>query len=324
MLVSRRYGPDVLYLRGMFGLGDNIYQRSVIRELTKTHTVYLQTAWPQLYADLPIHCVRGITRLRTQVKNINRMERWARPPPGAVMRPITYAGFEGTILQCLCKVCGVDAPQVIFDLPPLPPQNRTQPYVVVRPVTERTEWISASRGPQPEYVADVAAKLREHFRIISVADLEPDAEVALHPLPEADETYHAGEFEVMDLLSLVAGAAAVVGGVGWLVPAAIATQVPMFLIFGGWGKHNGPARIFDQRLDISRIYQAIPTRFCKCGSNSHGCDKRIDSFEEQVDDWIIRLLAQRAAAVGSGVGLGVLSGDSAAVRQGVLEQVPGA
>lgn len=322
MLVSRRYNAaNVVYFRGMFGLGDNIYQRAVIRELTKTNTVYLQTSWPQLYADLPIHCVRAITRLRTQVKNIDRVTHWEKPPPGAVMKPVSYAGFEGTIMHCLCKVYGVHAPQITFDLPPLPLQTRAQPYVVVRPVTERTEWISASRGPLPEYVASVTEKLREHFRIISVADLAPDAEVPLHPLPEADETYHAGEFEIMDLLSLVAGAAAVVGGVGWLVPAAIATQVPMFLIFGGWGKHNGPARIFDERLDVSRIHQAIPTRFCKCGSNSHACDKRIDSFDDEADDWIVRLLAQREAAMAAGIGPGILPSDGAALRQSVLEQV---
>ena len=37
---------------GMCGLGDNIYQRAVLKRLLLDGPVYLRTPWPELVADL--------------------------------------------------------------------------------------------------------------------------------------------------------------------------------------------------------------------------------------------------------------------------------
>lgn len=291
--------PPKLYLKGMQGLGDNIYQRAVVRELTVVHDIWLETPWPELYADLPIHCVRVETQLRTQAKNVARRTEWAVPPRELKPRQITYSGADGSQLEGLCAALGVKADRLTFDLPPLPEQDR-EPYIVIRPATVRTEWPAEARNPLPEYLAMAAETLRRHFRIVSVADLSPGAEWPVLPLPYADETYHAGELGVEELLALIAGAAGVVGGVGWLVPAAVAARVPMFLIYGGWGRSNGPARIFDRRMDVSLIEQAIPDRFCGCGNRNHACDKRISGIGEQIERWTMGLLALRAPAMVAG------------------------
>lgn len=307
-----RLGKPPIYVQGMQGLGDNIYQRAVVRELTRDYSVSLETPWPQLYADLPIRCVRPQTRLRTQAKNIAGWDAWAQPPRGVAPARLSYAGSEGTMLECLCRAAGIQAERLTFDLPPLEVRKR-KPYAVIRPATMRVEWPADSRNPRPEYLALAAEKLRRHYHIVSVADLERGAERAVGPLPYADETYHAGELGIEELLALVAGAAAVVGGVGWLVPAAVALRVPMLLLYGGWGQANGPARIFDRRMNTELIHQAIPSRFCLCVDRDHACDKRIDDFDAQLERWIVGLGKGRSPAVAARGRRRVLPGQRAAV-----------
>lgn len=284
-----------MFYSGMLGLGDNLYQRAAIREVPGEH--HLITAWPQLYADLPrIHCVRPATRLRTQAKNVARADlRWAQSPR---RRPqaVHYAGRPGSMLEGLCSAFGVRPRQVTFDAPSFAAPSR-EPYVVVRPATVRSEWRADGRNPMPEYLARATEVLRRRYRVVSVADLAPGREWALDPLPPADETYHAGELQIEQLLGLVAGASAVVGGVGWLVPAAVAYRVPMLLLYGGWGGPNGPHRIFDTRMDISLIEQALPDNFCLCANRSHACDKTISNLDEHLERFTLRLAAREQPAV---------------------------
>jgi hypothetical protein len=286
---------EPLVLDGMLGLGDNLYQRPVLRELVKARPVYLSTSWPQLYRDLPIRFIKPTTRLRTQSKNLQRWHAWS-SLPGIIDRRRWHYTFDhgDTILESLCKGVGLKAPALDMSGPPMKPVHR-EPYIVVRPATVRTEWRAESRNPRPEYIAQAVDALRGRYRVVSVADLTPGAEWALEPLPHADERFHRGELDIEQLLALVAGAAAVVGGVGWLVPAAIAYRVPMLLLFGGWGMHNRPERIFDPRLDVSRIHCVLPDRHCLCSSAAHACDKTISNLDAHLERFALRLAARESA-----------------------------
>jgi len=130
-------------LSGMLGLGDNIYQRAVVRELGAVHLV---TSWPQLYADLPgVRCVRPTTRLRTQSKNAARDDlTWSTVSRGTAPRRIGYDGRD-TILASLMRSAGIAPARVTFDGPPV--EAREGRYILVRPATVRTEWPAASRNP---------------------------------------------------------------------------------------------------------------------------------------------------------------------------------
>lgn len=273
-------------LEGMHGLGDNIYQRAVVREYSKEHEVYLVTSWPQLYADLPVMCVKPQSlNLRTQAKNFGRPDlKWHTLPQSINRIKWHYVNRSGSIVKSLCDSLAVDYPKLCFSGPApvvaCPVQGR---YVIVRPATIRSEWRADSRNPKPEYIAQAAKAFRDRgYTVVSIADLADGKEWALEPLPEADITWHAGELNLESLLALVNGASAVIGGVGWLVPAAVAYQVPMFLIFGGWGLHNGPGRIFDPRMPSGLIDAVLPDRFCMCGSAHHDCDKTISDIGERI------------------------------------------
>lgn len=265
------------------GLGDSIYSRAFVKNLPKP--VYLDTPWPEIYAGIPgVHFVRPHTPLRTQAKNILRHTKWEVAPRGLPQRHPRY-GAEG-IIQGLTASFGVTPGE--FDLPPLPPVRRPKPYVLVRPVTVRSEWRADTRNPEPIYIARAAAQAADRgYDVISVADLAAGAEWALEPLPFAHAQFHAGELSVEELLMYVANASAVIGGIGWLVPAALAARVPAWIVCGGQGGFNAPELICPPD---STITFAVPDNFCRCRLKQHGCDKRISDYDSKFATWAERAL----------------------------------
>ncbi len=267
------------FLSGMLGLGDNVYQRAVLRELGE---IALVTSWPQLYADLPqIRCVKPFTRLRTQSKNARRDDLdWDEAPPRQAPTKFGYDA-HGTILESMLRRAGIQRDALTFDLPEVEPGSGR--YVVVRPATIRQEWRAAARNPDPLGLDRAARAAAEAgYEVISIADLDPPAEFAVEPLPFAHRRHHHGELQVEEVMSLVAGAAGVIGGVGFLVPMAVAYRVPMLLLFGGWGAMHGPQRIFDARMDLSRMIQAFPQPFCMCNNREHACPRSIPTLEARI------------------------------------------
>jgi hypothetical protein len=282
----------------MQGLGDNLYQRAILRHMAH-RWVYLKTAWPQIYADLPhVIPVQPLTKLRTQRKNELRSRRqYKRAPTGLIERAWHYQQSPTlSILQSLAEGMQVRAESFDMTGPEFDGPKMPKPYIVVRPVCERIEWASASRGPLPEYVAEAVEYLRKDFLIVSVADLEVGKERALKPLPYADVRFHSGELAIDQLLGLVRGAAGLVGGVGWIVPAALAYRKPLFLIFGGWGYVNGPHRLFGPGVVHDFIDEAMPDGFCRCNSSSHDCDKRISNFGDRARTFAARVVRETALA----------------------------
>lgn len=273
---------------GMQGLGDNIYQRAFVKSWVKQSEVILETPWPELYADLPnLKLIKPHSRLRTQSKNIANADKslWARPYFGNALR-ISYA--DKGIVRGMREAFRIDCDK--FDLPDFdsPVQGK---YAVIRPATVRKEWMAASRNPKPEYLAECAKKLiSEGYTLVSVADLEDDVEWALEPLPEAHIRFHKGELNIKQLLGLVQHAELVVGGIGWLTPAAVAYNVPAWFIFGGFGRYNCPETLFDaERMDLSKIGYAMPDEFCRCGDGDHNCKKDISNHAEKFAEWLGKL-----------------------------------
>jgi hypothetical protein len=272
-----------MIIHAMRGLGDSIYSRAFIKALPGE--LYIDTPWPELLADLPnVHFIRPQTTLRTQAKNIARHADWVMPPTRQPTRQIRY-GAEG-IIPGMTASFGV-APGA-FDLPPLPAFPWSRKYVVVRPATVRSEWRADTRNPDPAYIWDAAIRARAlGYDVISVADLEEGKEWIVEPEPYADARFHKGELPVELLLALVANASAVIGGIGWLVPAALAAKVPAWIICGGQGGFNAPELICPSG---STITFAVPDNFCRCRQKIHNCDKRISDYDSKLAQWVDRHL----------------------------------
>ena len=172
-----------------------------------------------------------------------------------------------------------------WDLPPMgkgPIETAGAPLAVIRPVTVRREWQNDARSPLPEYIAYVAGELvRRGFAVVVVAHLRSPDEYLVGDLPPHNAAFVNGEFDVRQLLALVRDADVVVGGVGWLVPAALALRTKAFIVLGGCGEQNAPEVITDPRMDLSRIGFAIPERFCRCCLMEHDCEKTIPDLSSQ-------------------------------------------
>jgi len=278
-----------MYIEGMYGLGDNIYQRAFIKNI-KTH-VYLRTPWVELYQDLKhVSFIKPDLGLRTQSKHILSLSptTWTNKQKFLLGHPthISYGKsgiMEGMRKAFRCNPDEMDLPDFSDDAPRIDGK-----YVVVRPVTVRKEWLAQSRNCLPEYIAHAAQVMRERgYKIVSVADLEDGKEWALDPLPEADIIYHRGELALKSLLGLVKNASLTIGAVGWILPACLALKTPLWLVFGGYGAYNSPNLIMDKRfVDTSRIGCAIPDNFCLCDKKDHLCNKRISYYEQKFADWL--------------------------------------
>lgn len=268
--------------QGMRGLGDNIYQRAFLRQMYGP--LYLETPWPELYSDMPhVLPVRPQTTLRTQLKNMERTTGYHDAPAFRTGKRIEYR--QDGIYNGMRKSFGVEPGALT--LPDFGQPLILGRYAIVRPVTLRSEWRADTRNPLPEYVAECTAELqRRGVLVVSVADLQDGAEWPVGELPPADIRYHSGELDVVTLLALIRGAACVVGGIGWIVPAAIAAQVPAWVICGGQGGYNSPERITDPTMSLGKMRFAVPDNFCQCIHKEHGCDKRIADHGKQFAEWL--------------------------------------
>ena len=98
-----------LVIRGMWGLGDNIYQRPFVRAACRRAMVYLETPWPELYEDLPVRFLRADRRLRTQTRNVRRqpVSRWSVAPSRAREIRVGYGAADlaaGSIVRKMEKL----------------------------------------------------------------------------------------------------------------------------------------------------------------------------------------------------------------------------
>ena len=290
-------------------MGDGIYARPFVRAAAMLHEVWLDTPWPELYADLDIKFVRGNRKLRTQQKNIALQpeSRWSKPPPMREIKRVSYGADLTTYplitaLERRWSVLKVKFDPTLFDLPDMGPSPivSDKPIAVIRPVTTRAEWHNTARGPQPEYIVALAAELMATHTVVVIADLARDHEWLVGDLPPAHHHFLFGEFKLREMLALVRDADIVVGGVGWIVPAGLALKVKTFVVLGGHGGHNAPEKITDPRLDLSRIGFAMPEKFCRCTRMLHACDKTIADPLGQFAGWTASIAAAERAAVVAG------------------------
>lgn len=282
-----------LLIHGLCGMGDNIFQRMMLPDLIARRPVWLRTCWPQLYQGIAgLRLVACQTKLRTQRKNWVNLpaECWEDAPAGIeTINPI-YTPSDlnrRSIVQTMAEKLGAkpSAPTLPdFDPPSCIDGQRV---AVVRPVTVRREWRNEARGPIPEYIGIAARQLRAAgYCVVSIADLEDGEEWMVGPPPEADLAYHRGQLGIEEILGLVRAAECVVGGVGWLLPAAAAYRTPMLVIAGGQGAHNCQEIVTDPVMDLTLQTWIYPDRYCRCANMRHDCDKVISGIEEKVSSWV--------------------------------------
>lgn len=266
-------------IKGMLGLGDNIYQYPVIKELSKHCRVHLKTPWPQIYSDLNIRCVPTETRLRTQAKNEAASSKFfTSHDQVTVEKRLSYVSHQHrgiSLWQGLCASARVPTSKYFLQIGQ-PARTRCD-YAVIRPPTIRKEWAAPSRNPRPDYIQFCVDWLNAAgIKTQVVADINPPHEVYDGPRIEKAATYlEHGELGVVELMSLIRDAKVVVGGVGFIAPMCIALGTPVLIVHGGAGGWNGPRMI--DAPGVGKLTHVLPKNYCRCQSHNHACDKSIDT-----------------------------------------------
>jgi hypothetical protein len=281
-----------LVIRAPYGLGDAIYVRPVIRDAAARHDLFVETPWPELYEDLPLRFVEPPTALRVQSANVRRQPagRWRSAPASAPTVFLYYSAeafSQGTVYDAMAsKMPPVSAPA--WDLPDMGPSpfDTESPLVLVRPAVRRRDWDNASRNPRPEYIEHVAGDMKARgYAVVVVCDLSIGEEWIEGHMPPHNLALTHGELSVRQLLAAIRDAALVVGGVGWIVPAAIACATAAYVVLGGNGGANAPEKIIHPDMDCSRMGFAWPTTLCRCSDTHHDCPKEIPDLAQQWSTW---------------------------------------
>lgn len=266
--------------------------RPFVREAAKRGTVYVDTSWPELYADLPAQVVKRIGGLALQRHHGDKhpAETWAKLPRCQQIN-LRYRWsklLKSSMLAEMALLSGINPNPIELDLPPLPDPVLSGRYAVVRPPAARLDYPGPAREPAAEYVRHAAAYLRaEGWPVVSLGAFVPGLEEpASDPIP-ADVRYEHGEQPLMQALALVANADIIVTSPGWMLPVGMASRTPVIVIAGGCGGRNFPAALADPRLGAP-VRWILPDEYCQCRARMHDCPKVISGFPEQfaaaVDD----------------------------------------
>lgn len=283
-----------IVVRGMHGLGDNLHQRAVIRQLMAKHDVFLESSWVAPYHDLVgerLKIIRKATPLRTQSKNADReaslFHRGPLPQRAKEVR-ITYTPdlvrARGSVLAAMCWATATDYAVADFRMAVRPEWLQrakllldawrpTKPVLVYRPLVDRTEWGGCkNRNPDHAAYAALLDAVRGDFFVVSIADLVPGQEWIVSRPILADVELHQGELDFETLAGLFSLSAGVFASPGFAVILAQAVGTPVACLFGGYENSSsfaGGAR-FSPYLGID------PINPCQCFSHSHACQKSVD------------------------------------------------
>ena len=290
-----------LLVKGMHGMGDNIHQRAVLRQLMEAHDVFLETSWVSIYHDLiaqGLHVIRRLSRLRTQSKNQEREAHLFEKHSTQGMPAITmrYVGQEivrsGTVLGAMCACARVDYERADFRLP-VPEAWCTEadrlitewgvpddkPLMIYRPLTSRPEWNGGQlRNADPEAYAALLATIRDRFFVVSIADLAPGQEWLVGPRFKADVIIEDGRLPFETLAALVEAADLMFtsGGFGAVLAPAVGT--PVISVYGGYERASW---IGDTCSKLVPYLGIEPIKPCDCASSGcrtfgRGCNKSVD------------------------------------------------
>lgn len=291
---------EKLHIETFAGWGDCIFSRGVIRELCKTKDVYLETPLPDMFRDLPVKFIHTTTQYRTQAKiKPSDKIKFTTLPIGIKKIKLHYDNdlISSTVMAMLLKQCDLPLDTKLkWDLPDFSDELNSlnlnipvdKKLAIVRPATIRAEWKVITRPPNPQYLYWASHALVDYgYHVISVADLEPDVEW-LHMGQDvfSHQKFYKGEVTMYALLELMKKADIVVGGSGFIVPAAVSANTNLFLILGGRLSYDGITKIIHPTMNLDRITWAMPANPCRCAIDVHPdgeptCNKYIPDIDSK-------------------------------------------
>lgn len=288
MTVMTGTKPPVM-VTGMYGLGDNIHQRAIIRELMKTNEVWLRSYYGAIFHDFIDEGLHVIPHLgpAPRISEGMRPKGGSVPPAHAAPLKVSYhpadVRMHGSIMRA--QFASVGLPPVAepdFSLP-IPQNWRSnvrrmmagwpiggRPIAIYRPIVLNKVWECPARAPDPAAYAALFAPLRERYFVVSVADLR-QREHIVGPEQDADVKLHQGELNFETLAALFAESELVFCCPGFSPVLAQAVGAKTIIVYGGH-ESSRTASAGDHLAPTLHIDLDKP---CECHNPSHACDKRI-------------------------------------------------
>lgn len=272
----------------MLGIGDNIHQRAVIRELMKTRPVWLQTYYASIVHDLVadglnlIPFNRAIARIRETAR-----VGYAVPPSRFDRARVTYDRRmilnTGSLMAAQFESCGLVQPADADFRLPVPQAwrdralnrinyNGDRPILVYRPIVLNTVWKCEARSPDPVAYAELFRSIRDRFFVVSVANVKPGKEWIVGDEEPADLNLNGGQLDFESLAGLFAEAALVFGNPGFAPILAQAVGTPGVVIYGGNERFSATNEYGSKFAPTLAIEPDSP---CGCYLRFHDCSKAI-------------------------------------------------
>src|SRR5262245_4740185 len=306
------------YVVGMHGLGDNLHQRALIRQLLgRSSRVLLETPWPCLYHDFAgkLELVHKRSQLRTQAKNAHREFAKFDHVQAPFMSPdiqlkVFYTGASvkasGSILGAMLADSGLEPTPYDFRMPiPASWQAKAQvwidqwkpskPLLIYRPLVVRTEWRGCGlRNTDHAVYSILFNDLSERFFVVGVADLMPQVEWLVGMPVKVDVRCYGGELDIETLAALTQRAALVYSSSGFAIPLAQAVGTPSICIFGGLENSSS----LSLGGNLTPYLGIDPVQPCSCFSPKcpYKCSKRIDirSAQSRIERFVDHALAHHS------------------------------
>ncbi|MBZ9705379.1 methyltransferase domain-containing protein [Mesorhizobium sp. ESP7-2] len=279
-----------LAVLGMYGMGDCLHQRAVVRELMKTHSVELQTYYTSMYHDLEAEGLRVTVndklppRIRDKGNAATAKGRPARQHDRKLGYDHAQTKKHGTLLAAMFGSVGLGVPErPDFSLPVKPEWREAarklvgdtggKPIMVYRPIVLNATWPCPSRSPDPIAYAALYRSIKDRFFTVSVCDLTQKGEEIVGEEQDADMKLHRGEADFEALAGLFAEAAMVFGNAGFTPILAQAVGTPNIVVYGG----NESFRYTNAvGAHLAPTLPIEPVKPCECFDRHHKCDKTID------------------------------------------------
>ena len=289
-----------LLLQGMHGLGDNLHERALVRELMRTNEVWLKTSWPQLFWDLErdLHLLPLKSPIAWMAKNeIRTAALYGRTPAPSSARTITngYLGKMpkgiadyGSVLGTMANICGVQmvgdfrlpiapawrerAEAVLARLKPTKPILIYRPQIAISEANRLSAQAKIARNPDAEVYRALYAAIRDRYFVISLADVTQNVERLIGEQIEPDAAFHAGELNIEEIAALVSMSAMVLCSPGFMAVLAQAVGARSVCVFGGFED----ARSFSAGARFTPTLSIEPIHPCACWLPACAHSKEID------------------------------------------------
>ena len=278
----------MIVLRSMYGIGDCLHQRAVVRESMKQQdVVVLETFYRAPYHDLVeqglhLNVVRG-NKPRIRERDPLRHSSLAIAPFSRVpWVKITYDPVRihatGSILAAQFNSVGMQMPlKADFSLPIKPEWRKwarqavgpvSKPILVYRPIVLNGVWRAEARAPDPTTYRRLFRTLRARYHVVSIANLGDAGEhVVGDPEEDVDTAFNRGELDFETLIGLFAEAdlAFTCPGMAAVLAQAVGTRT--VIVYGANECHRTTNCVGDHLAPTLAIEPDIP-----CDHHLKNCD----------------------------------------------------